>query len=90
MKKGILGVLAAVLIVGSTTPAALAYHCPLLVKECKALVAKLEKKPQSDKKLVAQAKQGCEEALQLHETGNHADAVIAAGEAIALAGKSMK
>ncbi|MCZ6874232.1 MAG: hypothetical protein O7G88_12015 [bacterium] len=82
--------LACALMLGLSAASALAYHCPLLVKECNALASKMEKKPNADKKLVAEAKQGCADALQLHSTGKHADAVIKAGEAISMAGKSAK
>ncbi len=82
--------LAGALMLGLSAASALAYHCPLLVKECNALASKMEKKPNTDKKQVAGAKQGCADALQLHNTGKHANAVIKAGKAMAMAGKSAK
>jgi hypothetical protein len=90
MNKLIIGTLAGVFVLGLHVSSVLAYHCPLLVKECNALVAKMQKNPITDKKLVAQAKQGCADALRLHSAGKHADAVIKAGKAIAMAGKSAK
>jgi hypothetical protein len=67
-----------------------AFHCPLLAKECQALVAKMEKRGDTDKAKVAKAKQGCDDALRLHEGGKHKASVIKAGEAISLAGKAVK
>ncbi|GIX49746.1 MAG: hypothetical protein KatS3mg131_3957 [Candidatus Tectimicrobiota bacterium] len=90
MRRYVLRALLVVVALALFAAPALAYHCPRLVSECNALVAKLEKNAQADQAMVAQAKQGCAEAQQLHDTGSHADAVIAAGEAIALAGKAVK
>ncbi len=67
-----------------------AWHCPVLVKECQALVAKTEKREGVDAGKLAQAKKGCEEALKLHEGGKHKASVVKAGEAIAMAGKAAK
>lgn len=77
-------------VLGLSPTVVLAYHCPLLVKECEALVAKMEKRTDTDKAVVEEAKKGCQEALKLHEAGNHKDAVIKAGEAISMAGKAVK
>ncbi|MFQ5520115.1 MAG: hypothetical protein ACE5FK_01855 [Candidatus Methylomirabilia bacterium] len=68
----------------------LAYHCPLLVRECNVLVGKMEKRGDTDKMTVAEAKRGCAEALRLHEAGKHKESVIKAGLAIALAGSAVK
>ena len=90
MKKLVVGAVAGMLIIGLHIPAALAFHCPALVKECEALVAKVENRPSADKAQAAAAKQGCAEAMKLHEAGNHTDSIIKAGEAIAQAGKAAK
>ena len=90
MRKLIVGTLVGVFVMGLYVADALAIHCLALVQECEALIAKLENSPKADKQQVAQAKQGCEDAKHLHEDGNHADSVIRVGEAIALAGKSIK
>lgn len=90
MKKYAVAILASGLILGLNAPAVQAFHCPLLVKECQALVGKMEKRADTDKAKVAQAKQGCEHALKLHEAGKHKASVIKAGEAISLAGEAVK
>lgn len=90
MRNLIMGLATAGLILSLQVSSVFAFHCPLLVKECNAVVAKMEKKSGTDKTVVTQAKQGCAEALQLHKAGKHADSVIKAGEAIAMAGKSAK
>lgn len=89
MKQSAMTLLAAGLLLALTVPAQAA-HCPLLVKECRALVGKLEKKGKSDAMTLTKAKQGCEDAQTLHETGKHKDSVIKAGQAITLAGESLK
>ena len=90
MKQLIVGTLAGVVFLGLQASVVLAYHCPVLVKECNALVAKVEKNPKADKDDVAEAKKGCAEAQKLHEAGKHADSVIRAGEAIVSAGEAVK
>lgn len=89
MKKSAIAILATGLLLALTAPVQAA-HCPLLVKECRALVGKLEKKGKSDGMTLAKAKQGCEDAQKLHEAGKHKDSVIKAGQAITLAGESLK
>jgi hypothetical protein len=42
MYKPIIGVVVGAFVLGLQVSATLAYHCPLLVKECNALVAKPE------------------------------------------------
>lgn len=90
MRKLLIGCGLGLVMLGFQAATVFAYHCPLLVKECNALVDKLEKNPSADQEQVAAAKQGCADALQLHNDGQHADAVIKAGEAITMAGKSVK
>jgi hypothetical protein len=90
MKRHGVGILAFVCILGLNAPVVLAYHCPNLVKECEALVAKMEKRKGSDQTKVAEAKAGCEEALKLHQAGKHKESIIEAGEAITAAGESAK
>ncbi len=90
MKKYVLSVLASGLVLGLGTTSVMAYHCPKLVAECQALVGKMEKRAGSDMAKVAQAKQGCEDALKLHEQGDHKGSVIKAGESISLAGEAAK
>lgn len=68
----------------------LAFDCPKLVGECKALVAKAEKRGNTDKMTVAEAKKGCEKALELHKAKKHKEAIIEAGLAISMAGSSVK
>ncbi|MFQ5937057.1 MAG: hypothetical protein ACE5LB_11695 [Acidiferrobacterales bacterium] len=90
MKNYAIAVLSAGLVLGVNVTPVQAYHCPLLAKECQALVAKMEKRGNADKAKVAKAKQGCDEALRLHEAGKHKDSVIKAGQAISLAGEAAK
>lgn len=88
--KTVLSAVAVAVVLGLSASVALAYHCPLLVKECRAVVAKMEQRADTDKAIVAEAKKGCEEALKLHEAGNHKGGQTKAGEAIALTGKALK
>lgn len=90
MRKHVLSALVSALVFGVSATSALAYHCPKLVAECQAVVAKVEKRDGSDMAMVAEAKQGCQQALTLHEQGDHKGSVIKAGEAIALAGEAAK
>jgi hypothetical protein len=90
MKTLVIGTLVGMLVVGWQVPSALAIHCPALVKECEALVAKLENRPSADKAQLAAAKQGCAEAMKLHDAGNHTDSLIKVGEGITQAGKAAK
>lgn len=89
MKQSAIAILAAAFLLALTAPVQAA-HCPALVKECRTLVEKLEKKGKSDAMTLAKAKQGCEDAQKLHESGKHKDSVIKAGQAITLAGESVK
>lgn len=88
MKKCVVITLA--LVLGLNVSFVLAYRCPKLVEECRALVTKLEKRRGVDKTTIGDAKEGCEEALRLHKAGQHKASVIKAGEAIALAGHAVK
>lgn len=63
--------------------------CPQLVKDCTALIAKVESRGGDAGKL-AHAREHCEEAQTLHDQGKHVDSVISAGEAIEEAGKAAK
>ncbi len=90
MKRLLVGILGFVVILGLNAPGVLAYHCPKLVAECQALVAKVEKREGTDKAKIAEAKAGCEEALKLHEAGKHKESVIEVGEAIQEAGEAAK
>jgi hypothetical protein len=90
MKRLAMTVAAVGLTLGLHAPAALAFHCPLLVKECTASAEKLEKRDDADKAAVEAAKKGCAEAMQLHSAGKHKDAMIKAGESIAAAAKALK
>lgn len=90
MQKLVVGALTGLFIVGLQVSSVLAFHCPALVKECEALVGKMENSPRADKAQVTKAKQGCADAKKLHDEGSHADSVIKVGEAIAQAGKSAR
>jgi hypothetical protein len=90
MNKHVISVLVSGLVFAAGTTSVLAYHCPKLVAECRAVVGKVEKRAGSDMGKVAEAKQGCEDALKLHEQGDHKASVIKAGEAISLAGEAAK
>ena len=88
MNKYVTSALTIGLVLGLGATSVMAYHCPKLVAECRAVVSKIEKRAGSDMAMVAQAKQGCEEAQKLHEQGDHKASVIKAGESIALAGEA--
>jgi hypothetical protein len=92
MKKCLLGGLAGALVlaVNMVSAPAYAFHCPILVKECLATVESIAKRPGSDQKMLAEAKQGCDDALKLHQAGNHKASVEKVGEAITMAGKAAK
>lgn len=60
------------------------------MEECRATAAKAEKRAGTDMAKVAEAKQGCEDALKMHEQDQHKASVIKAGEAISLAGEAAK
>jgi hypothetical protein len=90
MKTLLIGTLAGICVTGWSLSSALAIHCPVLVKECEVVVAKVENRPSADKAMVAAARQGCAEAMKLHEAGSHADSLIKVGEAISQAGKATK
>lgn len=90
MKKLTVALAAAGLTLGLNAPAVLAFHCPLLVKECTASAEKLEKRADTDKAAVAAAKKGCAEAMELHTAGKHKESMIKAGESIAAAAKAIK
>jgi hypothetical protein len=68
----------------------LAFDCKKLVGGCKALVAKAEKRGNTDKMTVAEAKKGCEKALELHKAKKHKESIIEAGLAISMVGSSVK
>ncbi|MBW8005233.1 MAG: hypothetical protein FVQ06_05535 [candidate division NC10 bacterium] len=90
MKRRLAGILAFAFVLGLNAPVVLAYHCPKLVNECRALAGKMEKRKGGDMAKVAEAKAGCEEAWSLHQAGKHKESVIKAGEAISAAGQSVK
>jgi len=89
MKKHATRVLAGALVLGLHAAPVHAFHCPLLVKECLALVAKMDRRADTNKKKLAKAKQGCEEALRRHQAGQHKPAVLTVGKAIIRAGKAV-
>ncbi|MFQ5760408.1 MAG: hypothetical protein ACE5HM_05470, partial [Acidiferrobacterales bacterium] len=71
MKKYATSLLAGALLLGLNAAPVHAFHCPLLVKECLALVAEMDRHADTNKKKLAKAKQGCDEALRLHKAGQH-------------------
>ena len=89
MKNYAMAVLAAGLVLGVNVAPVQAFDCPNLVKRCNALVAKMEKRGDTDKAKVAKATQGCKDVQRHHEQGEHKAAVIKAGEAIWLAGEAV-
>jgi hypothetical protein len=88
MKKYALSLVVVALGVGVAMPAQ-AFLCPQLVKDCTALIAKVESRGGDAGKL-AHAREHCQRAQALHEQGKHADSVITAGDAIQEAGKAAK
>lgn len=88
MNKTTLGLAVAVACAAVAVPVQ-ALMCPQLVKDCTALIAKVEGRGGDAAKL-AEAKEYCQKAQTLHEQGKHVDSVIAAGEAIEEAGEAAK
>ncbi len=88
MKKYALNLVVAAFGVGVAMPAQ-ALLCPKLVKDCTALIAKVESRGGDAGKL-AHAREHCQKAQSLHDQGKHADAVISAGDAIKETGKAAK
>jgi hypothetical protein len=88
MKKYALSLAAIAFGIGIAMPAQ-ALLCPQLVKDCTALISKVEKKGGDADKL-AHAREHCRKAQTLHDQGKHVESVIAAGEAIEEAGKAAK
>lgn len=85
MKSYAVGLVASGLVIGLG-----AFGAPAHAWDCPALVAKTEKREGVDAGKVAQAKQGCADALKLHEGGKHKASVIKAGKAISMAGEAAK
>jgi len=88
MKKYALSLVVVAFGVGVAMPAQ-AFRCPQLVKDCTALIAKVEGRG-GDAGRLAHAKEHCQKAQALHEQKKHADAVISAGEAIKEVGMAAK
>jgi hypothetical protein len=88
MKKYTMSLVAVAFGVGVAMPAQ-ALLCPQLVKDCTALIAKVESRGGDAEKL-EHAKEHCQKAQALHDQGKHADSVIVAGEAIEAAGEAAK
>lgn len=88
MKKLAVVAMVVASLVGFNASLALAWTCPKLVEDCNTLVSKVEKRAGADKAKLAEAKAGCEEALNLHKAGKHKESVIKAGEAITSAGQA--
>ena len=68
----------------------LAYHCPALVKECQTTADIVAKRPGTDKAAVDKAREGCDEAMKLHQDGKHKESMIKAGDTIAALSKALK
>jgi hypothetical protein len=68
----------------------LAFHCPVLIKECQTTADVVAKRPGTDQAAVAEARKGCDEALKLHQQGMHKASMIKAGEAIAAMSKALQ
>jgi hypothetical protein len=88
MKKCTLSLVVVAFGVGVAMPAQ-ALLCPQLVKDCTALIAKVEGRG-GGAGMLAHAKEHCQKAQSLHDQGKHAESVISAGKAIEEAGKAAK
>jgi hypothetical protein len=82
----LMGVTLTIMMAGS----ALAFHCPALVKECKATADIVAKREGSDKAAVEKARTGCDEAMKLHAEGTHKESMVRVGEAIADVSRALK
>jgi hypothetical protein len=89
MNRSAIVVMTAVFSVSLAAPA-LAYRCPVLVKECRATADIVAAREGTDKAAVEEARKRCDEALRLHETGQHKESQIEAGEAIADVSRALK
>lgn len=89
MQKRMLQVVVMVALLGLMVSSGWAFTCPALVEQCRQAVNSMSMKPGADQTKAAQMKQGCEDALQLHQTGQHAEAVAKAKETIQMAGGSV-
>lgn len=67
---------------GLTTNSALAFQCPSLIKQANEAMAKMK----ADDPKLKQAKDLVAEAQRLHDSGQHAESVKKANEALALLG----
>ena len=88
MKKYMLGVFATTLFLGLNAAPVQAFHCPVLVKECLALVGKLESRADTEKDKLSKAKRACQAAQELHEDDKHKGAVAEVSWGISMAGKA--
>jgi len=68
----------------------LAFHCPVLIKECQTTADVIAKRPGTDQGAVTEARKGCDEAMKLHQEGKHKESMIKAGEAIAAMSKALQ
>jgi hypothetical protein len=82
-------VITGALLILSAGPA-FAYHCPALVKECQSTADIVVKREGSDTAAVQKARQGCDEALKLHQEGKHKESMVKVGEAIADVSRALK
>lgn len=76
----------AILALSVMTAPALAFQCPILIKQLNDQVAKLD----ANSPKVKQAKVLIEEAQKLHSSGNHASSVAKADEAAKVLGVELK
>lgn len=90
MKRFAMSTLTSVALATVMASPAGAYHCPALVKECRATADIVAKRDGSDKAALAMARKGCEEAMKLHQAGKHTESMIRVGEAIAEVSKALK
>lgn len=90
MKRVATSIFTSVVLVTAMAGQALAYHCPALVKECETTADIVAGREGSDKAAVTKARQGCAEAMKLHQEGKHKEAQIRAGEAIAEVSKALR
>lgn len=90
MERSWIGIVMGGALVGLTASPVLAYHCPALIKECQTTADVVSKRPDTDKAAVEKARQGCDEAMKLHQEGKHKESMIKAGDTIAALGKALQ
>lgn len=82
MKRLVTGIGAFAVALGLVTSPALAFRCPMLIKQANDAMAKMK----AEDGKVKQAKELVAQAQRLHDSGQHGESVTKANEALGLLG----